>query len=133
MYRARLWRPRVCPAFIAFFSIDLFLSFFVAYHDMEGVWVISLRRIACHYVVSPQHFLVDLLAIIPFEEASEGGGALGLFKVCVCACGRGRGGARGGEEGGRSSVLSRAALWQHSASPKREQQSPYAPLRRSRG
>ena len=71
----------VAPAFIAFFSIDLFQSFFVAYRDMEGVWVVDLRRIAWHYVSSPQLFPVDLLAIVPFQEASEASGALALFKV----------------------------------------------------
>jgi len=63
---------------IVFFGIDFVLCFFVSEQN-DGVWITSLRETSVLYVKT--WFIIDFLAVFPFDGFSSGGEVLALFKV----------------------------------------------------
>lgn len=49
------------------FLIDICINFNTAFLDMDYNWCLDRRRIAMKYISRPTGFLIDFLAIVPFE------------------------------------------------------------------
>lgn len=67
--------------FFIIFITDLVISFFVSYQDVDGSWKISLSATSRRYLRT--WFIVDLLAVVPFDLVVDSDEAtlVKLFKV----------------------------------------------------
>lgn len=48
----------------------MFFKFHISYEDEHGIEVIDVSRTARHYLKSKSGFVIDLVALIPFEVLS---------------------------------------------------------------
>eukprot|EP00966_Prymnesium_polylepis_P305949 7070332-Prymnesium_polylepis.1 len=65
--------------YICVFTPDLVLSFFLTYMDDNGAECNELRQTATQYLKT--WFMVDFVAIFPFDQVNKNSSALSLLKV----------------------------------------------------